>query len=266
MGCKWAYAITTCAERVNTTLKRTVDSLAAAGWENPRIACDGHLDLIPHWFRHYRYSIREQRCFTYANWVLTAHELTLLNPDADRFLICQDDVVLCKNLRQYLEATPWPDLLVYLNLVTYPANEAGQAEIDSTIHIPDEPWLEREGVVPYAFHPSNQRGKGAQCLVFDRASISSLLTSIQFYMRRFDMSMDALGRRKGTRNIDGGMCDAFKMLGFREYCHTPSLATHDCSVESSMLNPKQPVIRSFVGEDFDAMSITYSQRFQGSFS
>ncbi len=171
-------------------------------------------------------------------------------------MICQDDVLFARNVRQYVESHPWPEDRAYLNLVTYPSNECGQAEIDPTFHTPDQPWFEGTGANPWQFHPSNRRGKGAQCLVMDRACITSLLTSIQFFARRFETSMDAKGRRKGTRNVDGAICEALRLPGFTEYVHTPSLATHDCDAPSSMMNQTQPVIRSFVGEGFDAMSMT----------
>jgi hypothetical protein len=59
---------------------------------------------------------------------------------------------------------------------------------------------------------------------------------------------------RGWRAVDGGIVYAFRKEAWREYVHNPSLVQHTGDV-SSMGNPSHAKATSFLGSDFDAMSL-----------
>lgn len=158
-------------------MKRTADSLAEAGFDEPMIVKDCHTKP--------RHILNWKKGF---EW--------LVAKDADRYAVFQDDVLACVNLREYLEQMTYP-YRSFLNLITFDGNT-------------------RPGSV--GWHPSRQRGKGAQGLVFDRESALALRTSEQYKYP---------SKLSGTeKSIDGMVATGLRSLGFTEYVHTPSLLQH----------------------------------------
>jgi hypothetical protein len=105
---KWAVGVTT-APRPQDTLARTLESLCAAGWPDPALFIDAAAK-IPERFAHLPGTFRDARLGAWPNYYLAMAELLLRSPDADAFLIAQDDVVFPGgiNVREYLEAALWP--------------------------------------------------------------------------------------------------------------------------------------------------------------
>jgi len=168
---------------------------------------------------------------THGNWVLALLEMTVRDPDADRYMIAQDDAVMVMNLRAYLDACPM-DGSSYRNLYTYPDNE----EVARVIAMVDRGWF-----------PTNQLGKGAVALVFDRLTAIKLVTSLHMAERPAHPA-------KGSRSIDGGIVTAMTKAGVIEECHIPSLVQHVGDI-STMGNRAHPQAPSFPGESFDAMEL-----------
>ena len=81
---KWSYGVTTVEARRDSTLPRTLDSLARAGFDTPRLFVDRGL-------------------LAFGNWALAAWELYIREPRADFYAIFQDDILACRGLRGYLE-------------------------------------------------------------------------------------------------------------------------------------------------------------------
>lgn len=253
---KWAVGVTTVPARRGDLLPRTLRSLAAAGFAGParpRLFVDGAdagtaLSYETE-HRDHCVSARWPALRVAGGWWSALLELYIRQPDADRYAIFQDDVIACRGLRAYLERVPWgadakdPNVLGegdYLNLVTYPENQA----------LAPPP---RRGGRPAGFYPSNQRGKGAQALVFRRVGVVGLLTSPEFATRPQNLA-------RGWRNVDGGIADAFRAAGQREWVHDPSLCRH--VGEKTTFNigadgrPRvQPLDLSFRGEGWDALEM-----------
>jgi len=221
---RWAYGVTTVPRRLNTLFPKTLASLARAGFDKPRLFVDGPSDG----FERFGLPItaRGENIRTAGNWTLALAELYVREPLYERYAIFQDDFVTYRNLRQYLTKIPYPEK-TYLNLYTFPENQ--------------ELAKGRNG-----FYPSNQRGKGAVALVFNREAVITLLSS-QHIVRRPQT-------QNGWRKIDGGVVEAMRIAGWKEMVHNPSLVQH-IGVLSSMGNPEHPSATSFRGEDFDAMSL-----------
>jgi hypothetical protein len=155
------------------------------------------------------------------NWM---HALFYLftTQDADRYAIFEDDVLACRQLRQYLERCP-PGK-VYWNLITLDENRAYTNDVPG--------W-----------HESNQLGRSACGLVFDRATVDCLLR-MEHFVR---------GPANGETMSDAVVIATLKSLGYRELVHYPSLLQH-VGLESTLGNSIGGA-SAFVGDDFDLLSL-----------
>lgn len=212
----WAYGITTVPERMDTLLPQTLRSLAAAGFDRPVLFVDGNvpgfenLDVVCH-----------PRAGQLRNWM---HALFYLftTQDADRYAIFEDDVLACRQLREYLER--YPPGKTYWNLLTLDENR---------VHTKDVP----------GWHESNQLGRSACGLVFDRATADCLLR-----MERF-----VRGPGNGETMSDAVVIATLKSLGYKELVHYPSLLQH-VGLESTLGNSFGQV-SAFLGENYDLLSL-----------
>lgn len=233
---QWSYGVMTVVARKNDLLPQTLSSLAKGGFDKPRLFVDGctHTEAISYQ-EIFNCDIvgRFPLVRTCGNWMLSMLELYLRFPLADRFALFQDDLVCCKNLRQYLETTPYPDK-GYLNLYTFPHNT------EPSLMQKDEQGNNRVG-----FYQSNQRGLGAVALVFNREAVSQIVASSH-------MSLRVQDPRRGWRAVDGGIVTGMNKVGYKEYVHNPSLVQHTGHV-STIGNKPHPQSPIFPGEDFDAM-------------
>jgi hypothetical protein len=229
---KWAYGITTIPKRKDTLFARTMSSLACAGFDQPRIFVDDCNN--PHDYREYNLSVttRYPKIRTVGNWMLGLLELYIREPWADRYAMFQDDIVTYPNLRGYLESCKFPESFAYWNLYTAVKNEH---------QIQDKP----EG-----WHPSDQLGRGALALVFDRLGVQALLTA-QTIIRK-PMCPD-----RGWENLDGAIVTGLTHNGnsYKELVHNPSLVQHLGEGLSAMETPVRPTAQTFRGENFDALGL-----------
>ena len=236
---KWSYGVTTVPGRREILLPRTLASLKNGGFDSPRLFVDGDIDG-PSWARAFGLpaTLREPAIRVAPAWALALGELYLRDPAADRYAVFQDDIITCHNLRDYLEACPYPDR-GYLNLWTCPKNQA-MAPAESA-----------------GWFLSNQKGKGALALVFSREAAVTLLTHWHF-VKRMQPSTEEPERH--WQAVDGGIVEAFSQAGWREWCHNPSLVYHlgRRSTIPGKMNARLRVI--FRGEDFDARGFLAASR------
>lgn len=237
----WAVGVTTCVQRRAGPLPRTLASLRAAGFAIDRLFVDGDDDAAG-WRTEFGCAVtaRHPHVRTYGNWVLGLAELFVRHPQASRYAMFQDDFVCVRNLRVYLDACPHQPQ-TYLNCYTFPQNAK----------------LARDRGVAAGWFESNQRGKGAVALVFDRAGVMTLLTHQKMVER-------PLTPGRGLTNVDGGVVNALKTAGYRELCHLPSLVQHT-GLQTSMRDfdrrhPPQPLADTFPGEDCDALTLLTAGR------
>lgn len=229
----WTYGVTTVPARFKAELPRTLESLVKAGFTAPRLFIDGcDVNCLTEYRRKYpllEISARYPTIRPFGNWALALAELYIREPHAERYAIFQDDIVAVANLRTYLDACEYPDESLakpgYWNLCTYPHNHVLAPNKNG--------WF-----------LSNQKGLGAQGLVFNHQAIMKLLKHERFVERPMDPN-------RGWRRIDGGVVHTMAAVGWSEYVHSPSLIDH-LGVYSSMGNPRQPKISSFPGQHFDA--------------
>lgn len=220
----WAYGITTVPERMDSLLPSTIESLAAAGFDHPVLFVDGQpngldglidgIEVVSH-----------PRLGQLGNWMSAIFYL-FTNKKSDRYAIFEDDILACRQLRAYLER--FPPSKVYWNLITREDN------------------LRLTNRQP-GWHESNQLGRGAQGLVFDRATADCLLR-----MERF-----VRGPSNGETMADAAVNATLKSLGYKELIHYPSLLQHVGLV--STLNNSYGHVSGFEGVDYDLLSIQPSE-------
>jgi hypothetical protein len=233
---RWAVGVTCVPERFNDLLPQTLASLRAGGFEPDRLFVDG-MKGFDAWKTEERFGVpvtnREPRIGIFGNWALGLAELMLRNPGAERFVMCQDDILLPQGLRQYLESECIPDRC-YLNGYTF---EPGHPGRNSQLPPPDPDKV--------GWYKSNQLGRGALFLVFDRDTSRRLLTSQNTVRKSED------GTLRGKRNIDGCIITSMKDMGYTELVHNPSLVGHS-GHGRSILGNANPQAMGFPGTAFDA--------------
>lgn len=123
----WVSGITT-APRPQPTLMESIDSLTLAGWTDPIIFADAngkHGSLAG--CDGFDVRLRLEKYGVCKNWYDGLSELveTAKWANADRILICQDDVVYAKNTRRFVESfltTTTPDIMSLYRSSAYPRN------------------------------------------------------------------------------------------------------------------------------------------------
>lgn len=225
---RWTYGITTVPSRFNDLFPQTLEALANGGFDSPRIFIDSNGPEIEQYKQFNLPITSRDNIRTAGHWVLTLWELWIRDTTAERYAIFQDDFICVRNLRRYLELVPYPSE-GYQNLYTFPSNQA-LAPKDFT-----------------GWYPSNQQGKGAVALVFSNEAVTKLLGQ-RYLVERFRCL------KRGHKAIDGGIVDAMKAVGWREFVHTPSLIQHTGD-KSSMGNPPHLKATSFPGIEYNALDL-----------
>lgn len=230
----WSYGVTTVPERAHDELPRTIQSLRNAGFDQPTLFVDGS-DGQSVKSLGLSYTARTLRVKTFGNWFLALLELYIGKPYADRFAIFQDDIVSSLGLRKYLDGCRFPER-GYWNLYTWGSNQ--------DIAPPEDGWFK-----------SNQRGKGALGLVFDRECVVHLLGHQLMLVKPQDT-------HRGTFSVDGAISDSLRGE-WVEWCHNPSLLQHTGTVSRTrgLVHPPAP---SFRGEDYDLCCLRINNTSTGS--
>jgi len=234
---KWSYGVLTVPQRRDNLLPVTLASLEEAGFNNPTLFVDNCelSDIDSYATRHYPLVFRiSPGVLAFGNWFLALWELYLKNPASQFFALFEDDILVCSNLRQYLEQSEYPKS-GYWNLYTAMENE-------SLV----------EGKEGWAL--SNQLGRGALALVFDKTAVMKILAANHIVNRVQNTS-------RGCKGIDGAVSDAMKQSHYKEYVHNPSLVQH-MGIETTIKRPRyisnNPSFKPsslFRGKDFDVLEL-----------
>ncbi|WP_182868583.1 hypothetical protein [Stieleria mannarensis] len=105
----WAVGVTTAARRL-PTLQRSVDSIVKSGWSDPRLFVDGDMEIPPSLVPLVACR-RNPAVGAFPNYKLSLDELFMRDPNADAYLMVQDDALFLGTpaMRDYLESVLWPD-------------------------------------------------------------------------------------------------------------------------------------------------------------
>jgi hypothetical protein len=232
---RWSVGITT-APRAETTLEHTISSLNAAGWPDTRIFAEPDSPLPTFATSNHQIISRQTRLGAWPNFLLALQELTLRDPTADAYLICQDDVVFAKNLRPYLETRLWP------------------SERLGVVSLYCSQLYSRGDVI--GFHQDYQQSErqyfGALAYVFPNAAARSLLRSPFAVDHRFR------NPKTGTCLVDQVVSKWARQNALPFYFHTPGLTQHigdTSTIHGDIANDNHRTSPDFVGEDYDAMAL-----------
>lgn len=240
---KFAYAVTTCQYRLGSeVLNKTLQSLKASGFDAPRVFVDA-VQLPIKYYEELgeQYTLRiGPPVGPFGAWMASVWELVTRDPEADRYVIFQDDIVVSAGLRDFLTWTRYPEQ-GYCNLCTYPKNaQRGRSGIG---------WF-----------LTDQKGLGAQALMFDNAAMTALLSSKHLIDRVTSKNPRVIERR--WKYIDGAIVTAMRSEGYAEYVHDPSPVSHTGEDSAKAhYNPLDEIIRPqpptalFRGEDFDLRTL-----------
>lgn len=219
------------AQRMVNYVDRTVASLAVAGWDDVTIFAEPESPASGTVVR------RPKQYGDWTNWYCGLFELVQTHHDADYFAMFEDDVVVCKNVRKYVEGI-LPHLGNFASLSLYTPgiysrpsprllhNECRQEETVSTLTV-----------------------------IFPASSVLSFLA--------YNVGHRSSGRVFfGKDRSNTGKDIVLGLWAFHEnlpiYYHSPSLAQH-IGLESTLpveLNREEKRFATdFVGEDFDALSL-----------
>ena len=227
---KWAVGVTT-APRKKPTLARTLESLLHAGWQSPILFAEP--DSIISGSNH-EIVWRTEKLGAWPNWYLGLVELYQRSPEADAYLMVQDDVLFCRNLRSYLEAELWPEEQVGVVSLYNPL------KVDRTTR-----GFERyssQGGLPCAL-----------ALVFPNTAARLLLADMKVLLHR------RRGPTIGRRLVDTVVGQWAERSKWGAYLHWPSLCQHIGETTTVGTAAQDLVVRraeGFVGEAFDALSLS----------
>ncbi len=232
----WSYGVTTVPQRSTDLLPKTLESLRISGFDQPRLFVDGSSDPRSYESRFdLPTTCRGSKLRAYGNWVLALAELWIRNPNADRYAIFQDDIVVVRDLKSYLEKVTFPTN-GYLNLYTFPSQHGNIPRVS--------PERKMDGYT--GFYESTQNGRGAAGLVFNNDGVKLLLTHPYMVDRPKDV-------HRGHKSIDGGIITTMRLLGWKEYVHFPSLIQHMGDFTTITGNARHKKATSFLGEGYSAL-------------
>ena len=223
---EWAVGVTV-APRQNPTFEQCYESFLRAGFK-PHIFKEPDVHIDPRFFK-YGVTARSQRLGAWKNWLTSLFELRKRKPNADVYAIFQDDVILCKNIKRYLECELWPSPFTAFVSVFTPNHYKGRSTwnpIDQGLNL----WM-------------------AQTFFFSPYAVDSILRH------------PSVVNWGGDKNIDSKIGEWAQQIGMYPYYHTPSLGQH-IGHDSTIWNGANEVpalgdrsASDFVGINFDAMQL-----------
>ncbi len=194
----WAVGVTS-APRKEETLVESLASLKEAGWNEGYLFVEPDTPLAED---HYRVIVREHTLGAWPNFYLGLTELYMREPHADAYLMCQDDVLYARDLRNYLEENLWPATsLGVVSLHTAPHQDRGDVDGFFPADLGWDAW-------------------GAQAYVFSNPSLRALLHDARVLNHRHR------GPREGLCNVDSLVGQWCRDRDLTYYLHTPSLTQH----------------------------------------
>lgn len=96
---KWTVGVVTAPRQDASYLNQTLESLRRAGWSEPMVFAEPG-SFFPD---NTKVIQRPKQYGDWTNWATGFYELLLSEPDTDYFLMTEDDVIMCRDSKRYLE-------------------------------------------------------------------------------------------------------------------------------------------------------------------
>jgi len=251
---KWTVGVTTCPREQGYYLDRTLASLQQSGWNEIVVFAEPQ-SLIPDEFKGYVVQRRKQYG-DWTNWASGLYELFLSEPDTDYFFMGEDDFVLCKGVREYLEQC-LPQLGDFASLSLYTPSKYKHTYRGVYNHCEGmETWSTVTVIMPHKsvwkFFSDSDVQKHRFEDIFKVQKEWWLGTPHASYGRGYTSLIDTVGNTVK----DAVIGQWAKKLDLPVYYHVPALAEH-IGYHSTLTDDVARVdngrmTTSFVGEEFDA--------------
>jgi len=211
---------TTAAPRPVATLQKSLNSLGKAGFTSGTIFAEPGIGQLPFHLGGWEILRHPHRRGAWANWLCAIRHLLTQNRDAQALLLCQDDAVFCRGLREYLEGSLWP-------------------ADDVAVCSPYCPTLYRSPQPGWHREDHGWDLVGAVCWAIPRTAAEAILRD--------------LGQVNAGRQIDARIGRWARQTGRSVWYHTPSLAQHIAPTNSALghnLHGSRRRAADFVGEAY----------------
>lgn len=236
---KWAVGVVT-APRAESCIEKTLPSLRNGGWDDFVVYAEPG-SVVP----HDKVVMRPEVYGDWANWYCGLSELVQTHPQADYVLMLEDDVVMCKNVRQYLDVSI-PKLDDFAALSFYTPAFYNKFSTESMFN------KEYEG----------SRTLGTLTVIMKMATALDFIGDPEISKRRFlskDSTMAAQDWSNTAKDIFLGLWA--KRKGLPIYYHSPSLAQHIGQKTTLLVTyalydgDLQRYALTFMGEQYDALKL-----------
>lgn len=225
----YMIGVTTAPRRVSH-LEKTIKSIELAGFESVHVFSEPGVEKLPevnHWYEN------ESKLEVLHNWCTGLYQLYANNPNADWYVMCQDDIVMCRGVREYLQQLKPPDLECGL-VSLYTSN----GKNIQGVKLEKEKYLSDVSVGQLVRANKGQSLWGACCYVLTTQAISVIVRH-----------MDLTGH---PRRLDYRVPELLWEHGLSVWYHLPSLVQHTQTVPSSVghgVSGYGMRSDSFIGED-----------------
>lgn len=115
---KWSVGVITCPRKNGFFLDKTIRSINNAGWDDSLITIFAEPKSVTPDFFKGNVVERKKQYGDWTNWATGLFELLLSEPEADYFLMSEDDVVYNRDSKRYLELS-FPHLGTFGSLSLY---------------------------------------------------------------------------------------------------------------------------------------------------
>jgi len=205
---KLATAITTAPRDGVSPLARTVASLRRSGIEHPLIFAEPG-SSIPAWVHEVSTIHRRgQRLGAWENWLCSLFDTLRAEPDAEAILMCQDDVLVCRELPRFLDEHLWP------------SPRCGLVQLYTSACYRRRP----DGLSPLAF-PLEHHLMGACACLMPR-HVAQQVVNWAFRWGWRGHPRETIDRPVDKVAIDPFLGETMMSLGYEIWLCNPSLAEH----------------------------------------
>lgn len=252
-NCKWTVGVITCPREKGYYLDQNLRSLNNAGWEDVVVFAEPD-SVIPDDFTGDVVHRRKQYG-DWTNWASGLYELFLSEPDTDYFFMSEDDALVCRGAKKYLESILW-QLGDFASLSIYTPSKYQQKyrgfhnlcngmETWSTVTV----IMSHKSVWQFFSDPDVQKHRFED--IFKVQKEWWINTPHASYGRGYSSLIDTVGNTVKDAVIGKWA----EKTGLPVYYHTPALAEHigyHSTLTDDLSNPDNGRMTSdFVGEDAD---------------
>ena len=201
-----------CVGRAPATIWRTIASLDQTGFTPAHFFVDGPFEGLDRLAGHGPVTWHAERVGGWPNFLLALTELHLRRPDAEHYLLVEDDVVFCRDVAAYLERKRATLEIASL----YTSSRVERA-------------IRPHGIGFTRLNPGWYVASGALALLFSNARLGQFLASdfVRGYRRHPPADLDPRHfRRDGLHHADCVVGRFAQEAGCGIQYHYPSLVQH----------------------------------------